>query len=85
MCVYMGGDLVQDRLTFYIERMRVFILLRERGNNGAPGVLHLFLTADAFAKLCKLPPTQNSILLAGIACPRIAMGIAVQILCLKCN
>jgi hypothetical protein len=42
--------------------MRVFILLRERGNNGAPGVLHLFLAADAFAKPCKLHPTQNSTL-----------------------
>jgi hypothetical protein len=65
--------------------MRVFILLRERENNGAPGVLHLFLTADAFAKPCKLPPTQNSILLTRIARPRIATGIAIHIPCLKCD
>jgi hypothetical protein len=65
--------------------MRVFILLRERENNGAPGVLHLFLAADAFSKPGKLPPTENSIQLARIASPRIVTGIAVWILCLECE
>jgi hypothetical protein len=66
--------------------MRVFILLRDRGNNGAPGVLHHFLAADAFAKACKLHPTENSILLAGLTGPIIIMpGKAVRIPCLECD
>jgi hypothetical protein len=74
-------------LTVFLHRENegLYTTERERGNNGAPGVLHLFLTAYAFAKPCKLPPTENSILLAGIALPRITMGIAVWILCLKCD
>jgi hypothetical protein len=54
--------------------MRLFILLRERENNPSPGVLYFFLTVDVLAKPCKLHPPQNSILLAGIACLRIATG-----------
>jgi hypothetical protein len=74
-----------DCLSFYIKSMKVFILLRERENNHAPGVLHFSLAVDALAKPWKLPPTQNSILLVGIVCPRIAMGIAIWIPCLECD
>jgi hypothetical protein len=72
-------------LSFYIKRTRVYILLRERENNGAPGVLHLFLAVDILAMPCKLHPTEKSILLAGITGPIIVLGNAVQILCLECD
>jgi hypothetical protein len=72
-CVY-GGDQVRDLLSFYIKSMRFFILLRESENNCAPGVLPFSLAVDSLAKPCKLHPTQNSILLAGIVHPRIATG-----------
>jgi hypothetical protein len=83
--VYMGGDQVRDCLSFHIESMKIFILLGERENNHAPGVLHFSLTVDALSKPCKLPPTQNSILLARMVHPEIATDIAIWILCLECD
>jgi hypothetical protein len=81
----MGGIKSEIDCPSYIESMKVFILLRERENNCAPGVLHFPLTVDALAKPCKLHPTQNSILLARITYPIIALGKAILIPCLECD
>jgi hypothetical protein len=66
-------------VSFYIARLGVFILLRDREINHTPAVLHLLLAADSLAKPCKLPPTENFLQVLGILLLRIERGMSVQI------
>jgi hypothetical protein len=78
--MYMGGRQVWDCVSFYIARLGVFILLRDREDKPrAPGFLPLLLAADSLAKPCKLLPTESFLQVLGILLLRIERGMSVRI------
>jgi hypothetical protein len=84
VCIWGGSSLGLTLLSTSRECGSLYYSEREEIIT-APRVLLLLLAPAAQAKPSKLHPVENSIQLARIASPIIAMGIAIQIPCLECD